>query len=295
VKEKARLLALVLAIPLVAFGVAKGIQIKSEHAWEEALRKELGEQAQSRRAELSLGRVCAEPEMAAKIGELCGEYGELHTMEMAATWTGAGALLLLTVIALLGYTSRFSRWVLLAFKPGLLLAVGGLVLLIPLNAALAIFAIYLGESSLIGRVHIGVIFGIGLGALLGTLAMIRGTLGVVRKAHTTVLGRRLDESANPNLLQFVNELAKRLGAARPQHIVIGLNPNFFVTEADVHCLDGSSRAGPFFYRFLCVESFHSENSKLLSDMNWGTTLVSTRTSVASFIRSTVAHRNHSQR
>jgi len=235
------LLALVLAIPLVTFGVAKGIQIKSEHDWEEALHKELGEQAQSRQAELSLNRVCADPEMAGKIGELCGEYGGLGTMQMAAAWTGGGGLLLLIVIALLGYASRFSRWVLLAFKPGLLLAVGGLVLLIPLNVALAIFAIYFGESSLIGRVHIGVILGIGLGALVGTLAMIRGTLGVVRRAHTTVVGRRLDESANPNLLHFVNELAVRLGAAPPQHIVVGLNPNFFVTEADVQCLDGQFR------------------------------------------------------
>jgi Zn-dependent protease with chaperone function len=167
-------------------------------------------------------------------------------MQMAAAWTAAGAVLLLVVIALLGYASRFSRWVLLAFKPALLLAVGGLVVLIPLNAALAIFAIYFGESSLIGRVHIGLIFGIGLGALVGTLAMIRGSLGIVRRARATVVGRRLSEAANPNFLQFLNDLALRLGAARPQHIVVGLDPNFFVTEADVHCLDGQYRGRTLF-------------------------------------------------
>jgi Zn-dependent protease with chaperone function len=232
-REKARLLAVVLA-----FGVAKGIQLKTQHSWEEAVSKELGEEAQSRQEEFSLARACADPEMSGKIGELCGEYHSLTTMGTAAVWTGGGAVLLLVLIASLGYASRFSRRALLAFKPGLLLAIGGLVALIPLNAALIIFAIYFGESSLIGRVHIGVLFGIGLGALVGTLAMIKGTLGIVKRAHTTVVGKRLDESANPDLLRFVNELAMRLQAAPPQHIIIGLNPNFFVTEADVRCLDG---------------------------------------------------------
>ena len=37
-------------------------------------------------------------------------------------------------------------------------------------------------------------------------------------------------------------LAKSLGALRPQHVVVGLDPNFFVTEARVRCPNGTLSA-----------------------------------------------------
>ena len=236
-KDKARLLALLLAIPIIALAVAEGIQIKTEHDWQQALQKELGPVTESRQ-DLTLRRVCADSEMVAKMPEMCAEYGELGTMATAALFTGGSGLTLLFLIALLGRVSRFSRRVLLAFKPALYLTIALLLLLIPLNAGLAIFALYLAESTLIGRVHVGVIFAIGLGALAGVVAMIRGTLSLVKRVQTAVIGKRLDEANNPRLTESVTHLAERLGAAPPEHIVVGLDPNFFVTEADVRCLDG---------------------------------------------------------
>jgi len=236
-RNKLRLLALVLAIPLVGFGVAEGIQIKTEHDWQQAIQKQLGQKAEFRQ-ELTLHRICADSDMAKRIPEVCSEYGDLGTMETAALWTGASGLTLLLVTALLGRISRFNRRLLLAFKPALYLTIVSLLVLIPLNAALAIFALYLAESTLIGRVHVGIILAIGLGALAGILGMIRGTLGLVKRAQTTVIGKRLDEAHNPRLAELVTHLAGKLGAVLPEHIVVGLNPNFFVTEADVQCLDG---------------------------------------------------------
>ena len=58
-----------------------------------------------------------------------------------------------------------------------------------LHAALGIAAIYYGESTLFGRIHIGIMFGLGLGALFGVYSLIRAQFSMLQKARATVLGR----------------------------------------------------------------------------------------------------------
>jgi Zn-dependent protease with chaperone function len=40
------------------------------------------------------------------------------------------------------------------------------------------------------------------------------------------------------LWSHIDSVAEKIGALHPEHIVVGLDPNFFVTEAEVVCLDG---------------------------------------------------------
>src|SRR5207253_136023 len=42
----------------------------------------------------------------------------------------------------------------------------------------------------------------------------------------------------PRLWSFVADAAQSAGVAPPEHLVLGLEPNFYVTEAHVQCLDG---------------------------------------------------------
>ncbi len=58
------------------------------------------------------------------------------------------------------------------------------------------------------------------------------------KAKTIVIGHSLTADDYPHLWQFVNGLAKATGTETPHNLVVGLTPNFFVTEADVQCIDG---------------------------------------------------------
>ena len=100
-------------------------------------------------------------------------------------------------------------------------------------------AIYYGESALFGRIHVFVIVAIGLGALVGVIAIARNAFSLVRKAQTAVIGKALSQSEAPTLWSRVEGIADRLHALHPDNIVLGLDPNFFVTEANVVCLSGS--------------------------------------------------------
>ena len=97
---------------------------------------------------------------------------------------------------------------------------------------------YYGESALIGRIHVGIIAAIGLGALGGIVVIARSTFSVVQKAETFVIGTSVPRTQAPELWSKVEQVAQQMGALRPQNVVLGLDPNFFVTEADVVCISG---------------------------------------------------------
>jgi Zn-dependent protease with chaperone function len=69
--------------------------------------------------------------------------------------------------------------------------------------------------------------------------MVRGAFRAVRRATTIVVGKEQDLAKAPVLKDFLKDLTAQVGTAMPNHIVLGLNPNFFVTEANVICLDGT--------------------------------------------------------
>src|SRR5438128_1604749 len=94
------------------------------------------------------------------------------------------------------------------------------------------------ESALVGRIHIGIIAAIGFGAVVGVVAVARNTFSLVRKAETFVIGKALARDSASQLWRLVEATAQRLESLRPDNIVVGLDPNFFVTEADVICLTG---------------------------------------------------------
>jgi Zn-dependent protease with chaperone function len=187
---------------------------------------------------LSVDLLCenASPE----IQSLCTTNQHLNLMRAGAFWAGIVGLTLLLVIRLAGTVARTNRWFLLyLFKPGLYLTVLLLVGLILVHAAVAMAALYYGESILAGRIHVFIIGAIGLGALIGILDMVSNAFALVQKVQTRVLGKIVSREQASALWQHVEDIAERLGALHPQHIVVGLDPNFFVTEADVVCLDGT--------------------------------------------------------
>jgi Zn-dependent protease with chaperone function len=53
-----------------------------------------------------------------------------------------------------------------------------------------------------------------------------------------VVGSELSREDAPLLWSHVESLATKIGALHPEHIIVGLDPNFFVTEAKVVCLSG---------------------------------------------------------
>ena len=102
-----------------------------------------------------------------------------------------------------------------------------------IQACLLIYSLFTLEASTIGRVHFGFMIAVGLGALYACFALIQAAFGLFRIHPMNV---RAQSSESPALRARVNEIADDLGSERPDNIIVGLEPNFYVTSAPVNLI-----------------------------------------------------------
>lgn len=168
--SRAWLFGLLLAVPLIGFGVAEAIQGYFNSELRSVLRREYPRATEQQLTQVTVDRLCEDPPP--ELREFCGTNSNLNLMSRAALGAGGIGLSLLLLIGLAGVLARNNRNLLVAlFTPGLYLTAVVLIGLILVHAAVAMGAIYYGESALIGRIHVGIIAAIGLGALAGVLAI----------------------------------------------------------------------------------------------------------------------------
>jgi Zn-dependent protease with chaperone function len=186
--SRLRLLALVLAVPLVGLLI---VRVSAPGGWYSTI----------------VGGVCL----------------------VAAVWGVA----LIVLIGAGGAAAANSRALLVAlFRPGLYLTAVSLVVLVLAHGGITIAVVLRFHRS------VGLVLAVGAGALVGVTAIIGSIFTAVRKAEIHVIGVTVLPDAAPRLWNHVREIAGRMGALHPEHIVVGLDPDFFVTEANVNCLSG---------------------------------------------------------
>jgi Zn-dependent protease with chaperone function len=235
--NRAWLLGLLLAVPLIGTGVAEAIQAQWNSRLHSALRKQWPQASEQEIAAVSIEQLCSDP--APAIQEPCDAHANVSLMERAALGAGLVGMAMLLLIRLSGMLGSNDRNLLVTlFKPGLYLTILVLIGLIAVHAAVVMAALYYIETSLIGRIHVRIVAAIGCGAIAGIYAMARGALSVVEKAQVFVVGAQLTRSEAPRLWKCIEDTARRLDALAPDNLVVGLDPNFFVTEATVKCLSG---------------------------------------------------------
>jgi hypothetical protein len=95
---------------------------------------------------------------------------------------------LLVLIPLAATIARRNRTILLhVLAPGLHLTALFVVVLVVLHAAIAILTIYFGETALIGRIHVGLIQAVVVGALGGASIVARNAFAAVQKPKLMLL------------------------------------------------------------------------------------------------------------
>jgi Zn-dependent protease with chaperone function len=119
------------------------------------------------------------------------------------------------------------------FPPLTTLSIMALAVTVMLQGAVLVATIYFGETYFFESFHPVLVIGIGIGAVAGALALIGAAFRMTRRASMTVVGKPVTRQDNPQLFKFVGDLARRLNAKAPGTIVLGLEPNFYVTSADI--------------------------------------------------------------
>ncbi len=123
--------------------------------------------------------------------------------------------------------------------------------------------IYYAESYFIQRVHFVLIVGVGIGAVIGCFCLIF-SIGEPSRRRITVAAKKVTRESAPKLWEFVSSVARDIQAGAPKNIIVGLEPNFYVTTCDIVLIGGNETlAGETLYlsvplcRMLTIEEFRS--------------------------------------
>jgi Zn-dependent protease with chaperone function len=232
-------LALLVAIPM--FGFLVSIWVLSD------INKDIANEG----IDFSARELCS-PQMLAQSPDFkpfCNEVAPIFWMQTGSVISAVVAVLLLLSFTFFASIAGKDRTkVAKVFPPLVSVTLVVLAVLVVVQGAILTYGAYLAESYAIQRVHYYLIGGIGLGALIGGLSLIASSSKLGKKQVHSVLGKKLDPGEHRKLFSLVKEISQVLGSKNPEHIVVGLEPNFYVTSADVNLVgDGSSLKGETLY------------------------------------------------
>lgn len=224
-------LMLLVAIPVFGFLVSNWVL------------SDLNKEIASSGGDYTVSQLCT-PEVlsqAADLKPMCDEIAPILWMKTGSIISAIIAILLLLSFSLFASIAGKSRTRIAKIFPPLvsitLFILAGLVVL---QGVILTYGAYVAESYAIQRVHFFLIGAIGLGALVGGLSLISSSFKLAKKQTHSVLGKKLDSSKHPNLFALIKEISEKLGARNPEHVVVGLEPNFYVTSADVNVIGGDT-------------------------------------------------------
>ena len=162
----------------------------------------------------------------------CEQINHIILLRDASLYSGGAAisLIILYVICALiaGRNRRINAAIFPVLIPLSILVIAGLVLV---EGAVLTYAAYIGESHAIGGVHFILIGGIGLGALVGAIALLKSLFSVKTSLEQTAFAQKIDKSAAPKLWGLVSEITQSLSSKEPDNIIVGLEPTFYATAA----------------------------------------------------------------
>ena len=190
---------------------------------------------------------CMAPD--AELRSLCEEYGQLTILRNASIWTGVAALALMILYLALSRICGRNRALNASIFPRLVpFSVFVIGVLILVEGAILTYAAYIGEIYAIERVHYFLIGGIGIGALVASLKMIASMVSIKADVRHTAAAKKVTPETAPKLWEFVSRLSGEVQAKTPDNVIVGLDPNFYATGADVTLVnEGAKLTGETLY------------------------------------------------
>lgn len=245
---KGWLLLVIFSISIPIAGIAVGMLVS--HSYEkkyedviiEIVKKDRGVDISNNKEVLEkihLNNICSENDLDQAIIDVCNEYATINYLRYYSIIALVFALSAITLITILGKVATKNRKALFyLFRPGLFLSQLIAAILVVSNSAIIIASIYYAESFYIGSIHVYLLGILGVVAAYASLVVCIKALTPIRAAEIKIMGKVLSKDKYSKIWEYVEIIAKKIGTSPPSNIIAGMEPNFFVTESKILCLDG---------------------------------------------------------
>lgn len=242
-KRQIATLALLVAVPV--FGLLSGYALRAhfESEWTKAIagRIDAGRAEFAQLLRTRLSEVCGWTDLGSALDGVCTELATFDGLIWISLGTAILGISIYFSIAAAAKLAGRSRALLGAiFGPGLRLVVVLLCIVVLLHTGIAAYALGMVETTFIHRIHAVLIFAIGIGGIAGAFAVLKAGWSLSRKLTLTVIGVRSSEERHPGLHALLAEVCRKIGARIPDNVVVGVEPNFFATAAEVRVAGDNS-------------------------------------------------------
>lgn len=189
--------------------------------------------------ETSLYQICSSelPSSLRDMKELCNEVLPILQMKMASIISAVIAIfLLLLFTAVSKFSGKNRDRIAKTFPLLIFITLITLSALVLVQGGILTYGVYIAEVYAFEMFHPVVIGLVGLSALIGAITLIFSSFKLMKKPIHSVIGIKLPVSEHPRLFSLIDEISATLGAIAPNNVVVGLEPNFYVTSANVKIL-----------------------------------------------------------
>lgn len=182
-------------------------------------------------AGISLSTYCQKPDASQEVCSFDREIKLLKDASSFTTFLGLGLIGFIFIAKL--YAGKSRDRLASVFNPTTVIAVGILSISMLIQGGIFTYAVYLLEATFIKRVHFIAIGSVGLASLVGALGLFKTAFAMNKDNPMVIFGQKLDSNNADKLLELINSIAIKLGAQKPTNVIVGLEPNFYVTGAKV--------------------------------------------------------------
>lgn len=165
------------------------------------------------------------------------ELWQFYTMDKVAVWTliaGGGVLLMIVLFSALAFRNRRSQLLSLTLARPFLMLAGSLEVIV--QGAMLVWLSFWGTAFFTQTYYPKLVIIVGLMVLGGIYYIIKG---IFRKLppEENIEGEVVSREAAPALWSRIDALAARVGTTPPDHVIAGIDTNFYVTEAPLRVND----------------------------------------------------------
>jgi len=172
--------------------------------------------------------------------ELCNEVLPILQMKIASIISAVVAIILLLLFtAVSKFSGKDRDRIAKTFPLLIFITLITLSTLVLVQGGILTYGVYIAEVYAFEMFHPVVIGLVGLSALIGAVTLILSSFKLMKKQTHSVMGIKLSNSEHPKLFSLIDDVATTLGAVAPNNVVVGLEPNFYVTSANVKILGES--------------------------------------------------------
>lgn len=233
-------------VPLLTYGFVRYAQKQDDREFLQMVETRLAEQKNATHPQIQaqlefyrqrpVSTLCdnTEPQAQEYREAVCHPYGEVwqfHIARKVSMATVGGSVLLLLAIAGLGALAFVNRrWQYRSFLIGWRLLMVASAAAVILQGAMVVWLSFWVTAFFVQKYYIKLIVVAGLLALAG-VALVLGKIFQRIPSDNSVEGEVVNPSDAPLLWRRIRHMAARLKISPPDHLVAGIDANFFVTQA----------------------------------------------------------------